>query len=368
MKPIKMKINTKTQKYSIVIGSNLILNISKLIKDNSLNFKKCLIIIDKNISKKTISQIKKSLNKKKLYIHFFKANEINKNFGSVSKILNILLNKNFSREDCVISIGGGITGDVSGFAASLFKRGLKFINIPTTLLSQVDSSIGGKTGVNTKYGKNLIGSFYQPDLVISDVKFLKTLPKRELICGYGEILKHSLISNKSFYKFLNKNSYKILKLSSPFIEKAIFESCKIKKNVVEKDEKEKGLRKILNFGHTFAHAYEASLGYSKKLNHGEAVILGMTSALNFSLKNDLIQKKDYKSIINHISRINLPSKINKFFKIRDLNKILSFMVKDKKNNSDKINLVLLKKIGYPIMNTEYKKNILAKFLKNELRN
>ena len=368
MKPIKMKINTKTQKYSIVIGSNLILNISKLIKDNSLNFKKCLIIIDKNISKKTISQIKKSLNRKKIYIHFFKASEINKNINNVNKILDILLNKNFSREDCVISIGGGITGDVSGFAASLFKRGLKFINIPTTLLSQVDSSIGGKTGVNTKYGKNLIGSFYQPDLVISDVQFLKTLPNRELICGYGEILKHSLIANKSFYKFLDKNSDKILKLSSPFIEKAIYESCRIKKNVVEKDEKEKGLRKILNFGHTFAHAYEASLGYSKKLNHGEAVILGMTSALNFSLKNDLIQKKDYKSIINHISRINLPSKINKFFKIRDLNKILSFMVKDKKNNSDKINLVLLKKIGYPVINGEYKKNILAEFLKNELRN
>ena len=368
MKSIKLKINTKTQKYSIIIGSNLGTNVSKILKENSINFKQCLLIIDRNIPKQFIAKIKRSLNKKNIYIHLFKANEINKNFSSVSKILDVLLNKNFSREDCVISIGGGITGDVSGFAASLFKRGLKFVNIPTTLLSQVDSSIGGKTGVNTKYGKNLIGSFYQPDLVISDVQFLKTLPKRELICGYGEILKHSLIANKSFYKFLDKNSDKVLKLSSPFIEKAIYESCKIKKNVVEKDEKEKGLRKILNFGHTFAHAYEASLGYSKKLNHGEAVILGMKSALNFSLKNDLIQKNDYKSIISHISKANLPSKINKFFKIRDLNKILSFMVKDKKNNSDKINLVLLKKIGYPIINREYKKNILAEFLKNELRN
>ena len=368
MRPIKLKINTKAQKYSIIIGSNLGINVSKILKDNSINFKQCLLIIDRNISQKFISKIKKSLNKKKIYIHLFKANEINKNFSSVNKILDILLNKNFSREDCVISIGGGITGDVSGFAASLFKRGLKFVNIPTTLLSQVDSSIGGKTGVNTKYGKNLIGSFYQPDLVISDVQFLKTLPKRELICGYGEILKHSLIANKSFYKYLDKNNDKILKLSSPFIEKTIYESCKIKKNVVEKDEKEKGQRKILNFGHTFAHAYEASLGYSKKLNHGEAVILGMKSALNFSLKNNLIQKSDYKSIINHISKTNLPSKVNKFFKIRDLNKILSFMIKDKKNNSNKINLILLKKIGNPIINREYKKNILAKFFKNELRN
>jgi len=235
-------------------------------------------------------------------------------------------------------------------------------------LSQVDSSIGGKTGVNTKYGKNLIGSFYQPNLVISDIQFLKTLPKRELICGYGEILKHSLIANKNFYNFLDKNNDKILNLSSPFIEKAIYESCKIKKNVVEKDEKEKGLRKILNFGHTFAHAYEASLGYSKKLNHGEAVILGMQSALRFSLKNNLIQRQDYHSILKHVSNANLPSKINKYFKIKDLNKILSFMTKDKKNNSNKISLVLLKKIGYPIINREYQKNILSKFLKNELEN
>jgi len=368
MKPIKLKIKTQTQKYSIIIGSNLSANVSKVLKTNSISFKQCLLIIDKNVPKQFISKIKKSLNKKKLYVHFFKANEINKNFNSVNKILKILLNKNFSREDCVISIGGGITGDVSGFAASLFKRGLKFINIPTTLLSQVDSSIGGKTGVNTKYGKNLIGSFYQPNLVISDVQFLKTLPKRELICGYGEILKHSLIANKSFYNFLNNNSNKILKLSSPFIEKAIYESCKIKKNVVEKDEKEKGLRKILNFGHTFAHAYEASLGYSKKLNHGEAVILGIQSALSFSLKNNLIKKSDYNSILKHISNANLPLKIKKFFKIRDLNKILSFMAKDKKNNSNKINLVLLKKIGHPIINREYKKNNLSEFLKSELRN
>ena len=368
MKPIKLKIKTKSQEYPIIIGSNLISNIAKITFDNSIKFKKCLLVIDKNISKNTISRIKKSLMKKDVFIYFFNANEVNKNLNTINKILDILLNKNFSREDCLISIGGGITGDISGFAASLFKRGLKFINIPTTLLSQVDSSIGGKTGVNTRYGKNLIGSFYQPNLVISDIQFLKTLPKRELVCGYGEILKHAIIANKNFYNFLNKNSNKILELSSPFIEKAIYESCKIKKIVVEKDEKEKGIRKILNFGHTFAHAYEASLGYSKKLNHGEAVILGMKSALNFSLKNNLLKIEDYKSITNHILSINLPSTTKKLFKSKDLNKILSFMVKDKKNNSNKINLVLLKKIGSPLINKEYNKKSLGLYLKNELSN
>ena len=368
MKPIKLKVNTKSQNYNIIIGNDLVSRVFNLAKNNSLNFKQCLLIIDKNISKKIISKIKKSLIKKKVYVYFFNASEKNKNQNNVNKILDILLKKNFSRDDCLISIGGGITGDVCGFAASLFKRGLKFINVPTTLLSQVDSSIGGKTGVNTKYGKNLIGNFYQPNLVISDIQFLKTLPKREIICGYGEILKHSLIANKNFYNFLNKNSNKILKLSTPFIEKSIYESCKIKKNVVEKDEKEKGLRKILNFGHTFAHAFEATLGYSNKLNHGEAVILGIKTALNFSLKNKIINKKEYSLIVNHIIKSHLPSDINKFFEAKDLNKILSFMLKDKKNNSDKISLVLLKKIGSPIINREYNQKSLKKFLKSELTN
>ena len=368
MKPIKLKVNTKSQNYNIIIGTDLVSKIFSLAKNNSLNFKQCLLIVDKNISKKIISKVKKSLIKKKVYFYFFKASEKNKNQNNVNKILDILLKKNFSRDDCLISIGGGITGDVCGFAASLFKRGLKFINVPTTLLSQVDSSIGGKTGVNTKYGKNLIGNFYQPNLVISDIQFLKTLPKREIICGYGEILKHSLIANKNFYNFLNKNSNKILKLSTPFIEKSIYESCKIKKNVVEKDEKEKGLRKILNFGHTFAHAYEASLGYSKKLNHGEAVILGIKTALKFSLKKNILKKNEYVEIINHISNLNFQSSINKFFNIKDLNKILTFMLKDKKNNSDKINLILLKKIGSPIINKKYSRNTLNLFLKNELIN
>ncbi len=368
MKHIELKVKTQNQKYKILIGSNIVFKISDILKKNSINFSKCLLIIDKNISKKIISKIKNSLKKKNVYTLFFNANENNKNIKIINQILNVMLKKNFSRNDCLISIGGGITGDVSGFAASQFKRGLKFVNIPSTLLSQVDSSIGGKTGINTKYGKNLIGSFYQPNLVISDIEFLKTLPKREITCGYGEILKHSIIANKNFYNFLIKNCSKIFNLKHPFIDKAIYESCKIKKRIVEKDEREIGLRKILNFGHTFAHAYEASLGYSKKLNHGEAVILGMRSALNFSFKNNLLKKSDYISVIKHINNHHLPSSLKKFFKLKDINKILYFMLTDKKNNSNKINLVLLKKIGTPIISKQYSKNKLVEFLKKELSN
>ena len=306
MKPKKIIIKTSSQKYPIIIGSDLISRLSFIIKKNSINFKKCLLIIDKGVPKKFISVIKKSLKNQKTYLYFVLTNEKNKNQKTVNKIIDFLLKKNFARQDCLITIGGGITGDIGGFAASLFKRGIQYINLPTTLLSQVDSSIGGKTGVNTIHGKNTIGSFYQPKIVISDSSFLQTLPKREIICGYGEILKHSLISNKKFYKFLDKNISKIIKLKSPFIEKAIYESCKVKKLVVEKDEHEKNLRKVLNFGHTFAHAYEASFNYSKRLNHGEAVILGIISAIKFSYKKKILSKEEYNLILNHIIKSNLP--------------------------------------------------------------
>ena len=365
MKPIKLVIKTRTEKYPIIIGQNLISNLSKILNKNFIKFKKSLIVIDKNVPNNFQRKIKNNL-KKNTYVCYINANEKNKNQKTVSKIIEILLNKNFSREDCLVSVGGGITGDIVGFAASQFKRGLKFINIPTTLLAQVDSSIGGKTGVNTIYGKNLIGSFYQPKIVISDINFLASLPKRELICGYGEILKHAIIANKNFYDFLEKNFFKVSNLKSPFIEKAIYESCKIKKAVVEKDEKEKNVRKILNFGHTFAHAYEASLNYSKKLNHGEAVLLGMITALKFSNKQKILNKNQYNSIIKHFLNSNLPVSIKKYFLKKDINTIVSFMTKDKKNNSNKINLILLKRIGSPLINKNFSRNSLKLFLRNEL--
>ena len=362
----KLQIKTGNQKYPIFIGNNILNKIQKILKENLINFNQCLVIADKNVPKKLINKIINSFSKKKLSLFYFNASEKNKNQKSIDNILSILLSKNFNRNDCVISIGGGITGDVSGFAASIFKRGLKFVNIPTTLLSQVDSSIGGKTGINNKFGKNLIGAFYQPSLVISDTSFLKTLPRRELICGYGEILKHAIIADRKFFTFLNKNGSKILELKSPLIEKTIFKSCSIKKRVVEADEKEMGIRKILNFGHTFAHAYEATLGYSKKLNHGEAVILGIKTAAKFSLLNKILNIKEFNLIENHLNKLNLPKNIHKFFSIKNLNKILSFMKKDKKNNTNKINLVLLKKIGFPIYKLQFDEKKINLFLKKEL--
>ena len=204
MKITRLPINTGSKNYNIVLGLNILNKISLILNYEKIKFNKCLIIVDNKIPKKKFVNIKKKIKCKEKYIHFFNASEKNKSQKKVNSILNILFKKNFSRTDCIISFGGGITGDITGFAASIFKRGIKFINIPTTLLAQVDSSIGGKTGINSKFGKNLIGSFYQPKAVIAELSFLKSLPKRELVCGFAEILKYSLIRDRNFFKWIKK--------------------------------------------------------------------------------------------------------------------------------------------------------------------
>ena len=360
-------INTKTKKYSIIIGSNIIRNISKILSNHKISFEKCLVVVDKNIPSKFKSILIKKLKIKKKIVYEFNANEKNKNYRNVDKIHNILFKYRFNRKDCVISFGGGITGDVVGFASSTFKRGIKYINIPSTLLSQVDSSIGGKTGINNIYGKNLVGSFYHPELVISDIKILNSLPYREIICGYAEILKSSLIDGYKKFNYINKNINQILKLKSPFIEKAIAYSCKLKKKIVEKDEKEKNLRKVLNLGHTFAHAYESTLRLSKKLNHGEAVILGIGDAITLSAENKFLSKKKFNLIYNHLSKIPMKHEFNKLFKKKDLNKIILYMKSDKKNNSNKINLILIKDFGKIKTDFQIDSIKLKKFLISQLK-
>ena len=366
MKNRKIIINTNENKYPILIGKNLSFKLGSILSKNSITPSKILFIIDNKVPKKIISKITKSI-KKKYQILYFNSNEKNKCQKSINKIIDMLLKNNFNRNDCLISIGGGITGDTAGYAASIFKRGMVYINIPSTLLAQVDASIGGKTGINTKYGKNLIGSFYQPALVISDTNFLKSLPKREILCGYGEIFKHSIIFDRKFFLFLDKNLDKILNLQTPYIENSILKSCIIKKKIVEKDFKEKNLRKTLNLGHTFGHAYEACLGYSRKLNHGEAVILGIASATAFSYLNKLLNFSNYKLILNHISKISKNLKVKKYFNIKSKNKILKYMVNDKKNFDKNINLVLINDIGKVNFKNKYALSKINKFLTHQLK-
>ena len=211
MRTTKLKVKNLNSNYSIIIGKNVLNKISNQIKILCPGTQKIALVVDKNVPKKFKIKIKKSLKKYKIYIFEYDVNEKFKSLANVNMLVEKCLAQNFNRNDVLISLGGGILGDFSAFAASMIKRGINFVNIPTTLLAQVDSSIGGKTGVNSIRGKNLIGSFYQPKLVISDVEILKSLPERELVCGYAEILKHALILKNNFFKWLSHNSKKFLK-------------------------------------------------------------------------------------------------------------------------------------------------------------
>jgi 3-dehydroquinate synthase len=345
MKNQEIKFKNLTHNYSVLIGSNILGLLPKKIKLLCPKTKKIALIIDKNIPRKFVNILKSKLKHYDLIILRFTANEKSKSLKTVNLYLNKLLAKNLNRSDLVISVGGGITGDVSGFIASIFKRGINFINIPTTLLSQVDSAIGGKTGVNSDHGKNLIGSFYQPKLVISDISFLSSLSKKEIICGYAEILKHSIIKDKKFFNWLKKNTKKILQKKPEELSYAIKKSCQIKMYFVNKDVNEKNLRMILNFGHTFAHAIEVKYNYSKETTHGEAVLSGMMLALKLSFATNICKVK----IVNEIKKIyddnNLAYTYKKYSKQNSINGLIPFLKNDKKNNDNKINFILLKKIG-----------------------
>ena len=297
MQQLKFKNHKKS--YEILFGENIINILPQKIKLSCPKTKKIALIFDRKVPAKFKGILLKKLKKYEVHCLYFKASEKAKSLNTVNFYLNTLLLKNFNRSDLVIAIGGGITGDMVGFVSSIYKRGLNFINIPTTLLSQVDAAVGGKTGVNSKYGKNLIGAFYQPKLVICDTIFLKTLPKKEMICGYAEILKHAIIKDKKFFKWLQINSKYIFTKNSKKLIYAIKRSCAIKLFFVNKDVSENNLRMKLNFGHTFAHAIEVKNNYSKKITHGEAVLSGMIIATKISV----IKKVCSKPTLNKIKEI-----------------------------------------------------------------
>jgi 3-dehydroquinate synthase len=269
-----------------------------------------------------------------------------------------LYEEKFGRDTLLISIGGGTVGDVAGFVASTYMRGIPLIHIPTTLLSAVDSSIGGKTGINFDEAKNLIGTFYHPALVLIDTNFLKSLPENELISGFGEIIKYSYLTDGDLYSFLLSEYELLLRKDLNFLEKIICESIKIKSAVVLKDENEKtGLRKILNFGHTFAHAFESNSAY--KLSHGKAVIAGMISALFLSSEIGLINEKQ----LNYM--LELPLKFNSSIRLNNLNEreLLRLMEYDKKNREGKIKFVQIKDFGEILIDINADRKLIYKALK-----
>ena len=365
MKNTKLIVKTKSKSYPIYIGNGILNRTGILIKNNLPGVNKVCIISDNNLPPILLKKLVKSLKNYEIKIYKLTVNEKIKNFNFANKIIEQLLKDNFNRSDCIVSLGGGIVGDLSAFISSVTKRGMKFINIPTTLLAQSDASIGGKTGVNSSQGKNLIGTFYQPDFVLTDVSTLSTLSNKEMVCGYGEILKHSLIINRKFFLWLTKYAKKIINYKNKnFLKIALIKSCKIKSKIVSKDEREKNIRMTLNFGHTFAHGFEGAKNFSKKMSHGEAVLLGMVLANRLACDKKILPLKDLQIVEKHYVDLNLPINMSKFFKKKEINKIIYFMKKDKKNLNEKINLILLKKIGKTIKPNTF--NISSHALKNFL--
>ncbi|MBU1992094.1 MAG: 3-dehydroquinate synthase [Patescibacteria group bacterium] len=325
--PVKLK-KKEDRSYKIIVEDGLIDRIPSL-----LNYGvRYAVIADSKVGKLYGQKLVKRLGKKaKLFT--FPHGERSKNLFTVEALCKKMLKENFDRHDCIIALGGGVTGDIAGFVSSIYMRGIPYVQVPTSLLAMVDSSVGGKTGVDMEEGKNLLGTFLQPKAVYIDPLLLKTLPKKHFVNGMAEVVKYGCIKSKSLFRYISKNYEKILTLEPKPLNKIIVQSCKIKRDIVEKDEHEKlGLRMCLNFGHTIGHAIEKLTDYT--ILHGEAVAIGMVQMCRDKRLTELLKK------------IGLPTKIPKGIK---KSHILEVIKKDKKKKGKKIMHVLVKKIGKAIL-------------------
>jgi 3-dehydroquinate synthase len=326
---------------------------------------KTITVTDKNVADLYLDQFVRSLMAHDIENQsiILPAGERTKSFKQLEKLLEELLDLGVERGDIIIALGGGVIGDMAGFAASILRRGIAFAQIPTTLLAQVDASVGGKTGINTAQGKNLVGTFYQPKIVLSDLDTLKTLSRREFLSGYAEVLKYALLGDLEFFEWLEVNAQSLLAGEEGSLFYAVKKACAAKAIIVEADERESGQRALLNLGHTFGHALEAATGYGEALTHGEAVAIGQ--CLAFSLSHDLghCTEKAVKKVREHVSKIGLPCHFNKIAG-HNLNadRLLSHISQDKKIVDEKLTFILVRGIGEAFISQDVPDNKLRDFL------
>ena len=347
----KIIVKLEDRSYPIYIGKNALSDKSLLGKINVNNF---ALVTNKKIKSLHLSKIKNNSIKKNQII--LSDGEKYKNQESISKIYSYLLKNKFSRDSCLVAFGGGVIGDMTGYASATYQRGINFIQIPTTLLSMVDSSVGGKTGINHPLGKNMIGAFHQPIAVIIDTEILRTLSKRQFNAGMAEVIKYGIIKDKNFFKWITKNCSNI-KLQDPeSIIKIVKRSCEIKAEIVSQDEEEKNIRALLNLGHTFGHAIENVLGYGKWL-HGEAIACGFLIASSVAIQNKTMSINQYNDIKNLLEVFDLPIKLPKNINIEDL---FNAMLVDKKVKDNKMVYVLPNGIGDSYITNKISKKMVMK--------
>ncbi len=370
---VSLTRETENLSYPIIVGDEILQNSAEILKKFISN-KKIVVIHDNffsfnentsNVFKDFIRSIKEITSSVKLID--IPGGDQTKSIEELNKIIEKVLAYEIDRQSVIIAFGGGVVGDIAGFAASILLRGINFIQVPTTLLSQVDSSVGGKTGVNSNLGKNLIGSFHQPLAVLTDISILKTLPDREFRAGFAEVIKYGLIKDLNFFNWLKQEYESILNHDKNNLQKVITKSCQIKAEIIKNDEKEGAERALLNLGHTFAHAIESFGNYDGRIIHGEAVSIGICLAFKLSNKLCFCSNDDTKRVVNLFQKSKLPTSLND---IENLSFTSSEMIEkfkfDKKSRQNNLTFILNKKIGESFIKYNMDINILTQFLNEEI--
>jgi 3-dehydroquinate synthase len=360
-------VDLGSRSYEIAIGEGLLKEAGKRLAPF---FKRPLaaIVTDDNVARLHLETLRASLfsagiDSKTIILP---AGEATKNYRHLAETCDGLLAAGIERRDMVIALGGGVIGDLAGFAAAVLRRGVDFIQIPTTLLAQVDSSVGGKTGINSSHGKNLIGAFHQPRAVLIDIALLDTLPARELHAGYAEVAKYGLLGDAEFFAWLEANAPSIFSGDAQARIRAITTSCEMKARIVAEDETETGVRALLNLGHTFGHALEAATGYSSRLLHGEGVAIGMAQAFRFSEKLGLVPKGQAARVEKHLRAVKLPTRLADIEgTLPEPRKLLEIMRQDKKAVAGKLTFILVRGVGEAFIARDVEEKDVLAFLAEE---
>ncbi|HUJ04060.1 MAG TPA: 3-dehydroquinate synthase [Rhizomicrobium sp.] len=342
----EITVSLGARSYPIHVGSGLLGLSGSLLKPLARG--PVPVVTDANVAKLHLEIVLDSLRRSAIDAKpvILEAGEQTKSFAGLERLSSALLKSGVDRGGFVVALGGGVIGDLAGFASGVLKRGVDFAQIPTTLLAQVDSSVGGKTAINTAEGKNLIGLFHQPRIVIADIGVLATLPKRELLAGYAEVAKYGALGDADFFSWLEENAGAALSGEAGSLEYAVAHSCEMKAAIVARDERESGERALLNLGHTFGHALEAATGYSNRLIHGEGVAIGMVLAFRLSEKLGLSPASDTARIEKHLKSVGLPSSIADIPGPRpDAQTLIGHMMHDKKVADGKLAFVLVRGLG-----------------------
>lgn len=357
------------RRYEVLIGPGLLRDAADLIADR-FGAVRCGIVTDKNVAARHLGSLEGSLKAAGRHAGtiVLEPGEATKNMGQLAEVADALLEMGLERSDLVIALGGGVIGDLAGFAASVIRRGVRYVQIPTSLLAQVDSSVGGKTAVNSRLGKNLIGAFHQPSLVLADTDVLSTLPAREMRAGYAEVVKYGLLGDRPFYDWLEVHNESLFGNDVSILAEAVQRSVAAKAAIVARDETETGDRMLLNLGHTFGHALEAWAGYSSRLLHGEAVAIGMAQAFRFSEEMELVVPGTAVAVARHLKKVGLPTRVAD---IPGPDKptaaeLIRLMGQDKKVRQGRLTFILVRGIGEAFVTRDVSMERLTSFMEREV--